>query len=59
MFLKVIDKGNRPMLLNADRIYCVIQGKDAIDHFFPDQGFFQLEDAVAWMPLPEPYNGKE
>lgn len=33
--------------------------EDAIDHFFPDQGFFQLEDAVAWMPLPEPYNGKE
>lgn len=28
---------------------------DAWDHFFPDQGFFELEDAVAWMPLPEPY----
>ena len=28
MFLKVIDKkNNRPMLINADRIYCVIQGK--------------------------------
>lgn len=33
--------------------------EDAIDHFFPDQGFFQLEDAVAWMPLPEPYKGAD
>ena len=31
---------------------------DAIDHFFPDQGFFQLDDAVAWMPLPKPYREK-
>lgn len=27
MFLKVIDKDDRPMLINADRIYCVVQGK--------------------------------
>jgi hypothetical protein len=27
MFLKVIDKNDRPMLINADRIYCVIQDK--------------------------------
>ena len=27
MFLKVISKKDRPMLINADRIYCVIQGK--------------------------------
>ena len=32
---------------------------DAIDHFFPSQGFFQLDDAVAWMPLPEPYKESE
>lgn len=25
MFLKVIDKDGRPMLINADRIYCVVQ----------------------------------
>lgn len=31
---------------------------DALDHFFPDQGFFELEDAVAWMPLPEPYKAE-
>ena len=28
---------------------------DAIDHFFPNGRWFELEDAIAWMPLPEPY----
>ena len=28
---------------------------DALDHFFPEGRWFRLEDAVAWMPLPEPY----
>ncbi len=31
---------------------------DLRDHFFPDQGFFDLEDAVAWMELPEPWKGE-
>ena len=31
---------------------------DAIDHFFPPGRWFELEDAVAWMPLPEPYKGE-
>ena len=30
---------------------------DAIDHFYPGGEFFDLEDAVAWMPLPKPYKG--
>ena len=25
--------------------------KDALDHFFPAGRFFQLQDAVAWMPI--------
>lgn len=29
--------------------------EDAYDHFFPSGRFFQFEDAVAWMPLPERY----
>lgn len=29
--------------------------EDAIDHFFPPGRWFNLEDVVAWMPLPEPY----
>ena len=28
---------------------------DAIDHFFPNGRWFQLEDVIAWMPLPEHY----
>lgn len=31
---------------------------DAIDHFFPEGRWFTLEDVVAWMPLPEPYETK-
>lgn len=29
------------------------------DHFFPSGRWFDLEDAVAWMPLPEPYKGEK
>ena len=29
--------------------------EDAYDHFYPSGRFFSLEDAVAWMPLPERY----
>lgn len=28
---------------------------DAIDHFFPQGRWFSFDEAVAWMPLPEPY----
>lgn len=27
--------------------------KDAIDHFFPSGRWFEMSDAVAWMPLPK------
>ena len=29
--------------------------KDAYDHFYPNGRWFELEDVVAWMPLPKPY----
>ena len=32
---------------------------DAIDHFFPNGRWFSLEEAVAWMPLPERYKEEE
>lgn len=32
---------------------------DAIDHFYPPGKIFQLEDAIAWMPLPKPYEPQE
>lgn len=28
---------------------------DALDHFSPAGRWFELEDVIAWMPLPEPY----
>ena len=33
--------------------------EDAYDHFYPSGRFFSLEDAVAWMPLPERYKEGE
>lgn len=39
---------------------CVERYKhDAIDHFFPNGRWFEFDDAVAWMPLPECYRGEE
>lgn len=32
---------------------------DALDHFFPSGRWFQFDEAIAWMPLPEPYKEKE
>lgn len=29
--------------------------EDYYNHFYPNETSFDLEDAVAWMPLPEPY----
>lgn len=31
---------------------------DAIDHFYPSGRFFSLEEAIAWQPLPQPYEEK-
>ena len=31
---------------------------DAMDHFYPSGRWFELEDAVAWMPLPPHYSEK-
>lgn len=31
--------------------------KDAYDHFYPNGRWFELEDVIAWMPLPKPYKG--
>ena len=30
--------------------------EDAYNHFFPASEWFDFEDAIAWMPLPEPPN---
>ena len=33
--------------------------EDCYNHFYPNETSFGLEDAIAWMPLPEPYKGGE
>ena len=31
--------------------------EDAYNHFYPASQWFDFEDAIAWMPLPEPPKG--
>lgn len=31
---------------------------DALDHFYPNGRWFSLDDAIAWMPLPERYKAE-
>ena len=31
---------------------------DAIDHFYPNGRWFSLDEAIAWMPLPQPYKAE-
>ena len=31
---------------------------DALDHFWPNGRWFEFDEAVAWMPLPEPYKAE-
>ena len=31
---------------------------DIIDHFFPQGRWFEFDDVVAWMPLPESYKAE-
>ena len=44
MFLKVIDKDGRPMLINADRIYCVIQGKGKSEIVYDDNTSLAIKE---------------
>lgn len=32
---------------------------DAMDHFYPSGRWFSLDEAIAWMPLPKPYEPQE
>ena len=44
MFLKVIDKDDRPMLINADRIYCVVQGKGKSEIVYDDNTSLTIKE---------------
>ena len=32
---------------------------DSIDHFYPNGRWFSLDETIAWMPLPKPYEPQE
>ena len=32
--------------------------KDAYDHFYPNGRWFEIDDVLAWMPLPEIWKGE-
>jgi hypothetical protein len=51
--------GSWNIFTDGKRISVERYKRDAIDHFFPDGRWFELEDAVAWMPLPKAYKGEE
>ena len=44
MFLKVIDKDDRPMLINADRIYCVVQDKGKSEIVYDDNTILAIKE---------------
>lgn len=52
---KMPEDGSWALWCSADGLVQVARWKtDAIDHFYPGGNLFELEDAVAWMPLPKP-----
>ena len=44
MFFKVIDKDDRPMLINADRIYCVVQDKGKSEIVYDDNTILAIKE---------------
>lgn len=49
--------GNWIIVTDGKRISVERIKKDCYDHFYPNGRWFELEDVVAWMPLPKPYKG--
>lgn len=44
MFLKVTDKNDRTMLINADRIYCVVQDKGKNKIVYDDDASLEIKE---------------
>lgn len=53
------EDGEWAIFTNGELISVERYKLDVIDHFFPNGRWFELEDAVAWMPLPKPYKSNE
>ena len=51
--------GEWAIFTNGTQISVERYKMDALDHFYPSGRWFDLEDVVAWMPLPEPYKPQE
>lgn len=49
------EDGTWNIFTNGEQISVERYKADALDHFYPSGRWFPLEDAIAWMPLPEPY----
>ncbi len=51
--------GEWAIFTNGTQISIERYKMDALDHFYPSGRWFELEDVVAWMPLPKPYKPQE
>ena len=57
---KMPDDGKWAIWCSSDGVIEIARFKeDCYNHFYPNETSFDLEDAIAWMPLPEPYKGGE
>ena len=50
---KLPEDGTWCLWTNGKQISIERYKLDALDHFYPSGRWFELEDAVAWMPLPD------
>ena len=51
--------GEWAIFTNGTQISIERYKMDALDHFYPSGRWFELEDVVAWMPLPKPYKPQD
>lgn len=52
------DDGKWAIWCSSDGVIGIARFKeDCYNHFYPNETSFDLEDAVAWMPLPKPFCG--
>lgn len=56
---KLPEDGTWNLFTDGNKISIERYKADAIDHFYPNGRWFSLDEAIAWMPLPEPYRESE
>jgi len=50
--------GEWVLVTDGDNISVERIKKDAYDHFLPSGRWFEIDDVIAWMPLPAPWKGE-